>query len=156
MCYIQYWQLHLKYKYCINKKVTFNKILMINSQRSIGSPRHVGPNLSRSEVQNFPEPHSQGSGGQSRSPDGAVHHEVDRGASRELPDGALLHRRVDFDLPHVCVPAVLVVGEHSDLDHEGADGLVCPLRHTHNKILRFNAEQGIMSHVVKKKKEPLT
>lgn len=63
----------------------------------------------------------------SGSPDGAVHHEVHRGASWELPDGALLHRRVDFDLPHVSVSAVLVVGQHSDLDHEGADRLVCPL-----------------------------
>lgn len=60
----------------------------------------------------------------SRSPDGAVHHEVDRGASWELADGALLHGRVDFDLPHVGVSAVLVVGQNRDLDHEGSDGLV--------------------------------
>lgn len=63
----------------------------------------------------------------SRSPDGAIHHEVDRGASWELSDGALLHGRVDFDLSHVSVAAVLVVGEHGDLDHESADGLVCAL-----------------------------
>lgn len=65
---------------------------------------------------------------QSRSPDGAVHHKVNCGASWELSYGALLHWRVDFDLPHVCVSAVLVVGKHCDLDHEGADWLVCPLR----------------------------
>lgn len=58
------------------------------------------------------------------SPDGAVHHEVDRGASWELPDGALLHRRVDLDLTHVGVAAVLVVGQDGNLDHEGADRLV--------------------------------
>lgn len=67
--------------------------------------------------------------GESRSPDSAVHHEVDRGASWELSDGALLHWRVDFDLPHVCVSAVLVVGKNRDLDHEGADRLVRPLIH---------------------------
>lgn len=60
----------------------------------------------------------------SRSPDGAVHHEVDSGASWEFADGALLHRRVDFNLAHVCVAAVLVVGQDGDLDHEGPDGVV--------------------------------
>lgn len=68
--------------------------------------------------------------GQSRSPDGAVHHEVDSGASWELADGALLHRCVNFDLPHVRVSAILVIGQHGNLDHEGADGLVCALKHT--------------------------
>lgn len=84
------------------------------------------------ESQTF-QGHAEGRGVtcQSRSPDRAVHHEVDCGASWELPDGALLHRRVDFDLPHVCVSAILVVGQHRDLDHEGADRLVCPLKHKH-------------------------
>ena len=58
------------------------------------------------------------------SPDGPVHHEVHRGAARELPDGALLHGRVDLDLSHVGVAAVLVVGQHGHLDHEGPDGTV--------------------------------
>lgn len=61
------------------------------------------------------------------SSDGAVHHEVDRGASWEIPDGALLDRSVHFDLPHVSVPSVLVIGQNRNLDHEGADGLVRPL-----------------------------
>ena len=65
-----------------------------------------------------------------RSPDRAVHHEIDSGASWELADGTLLHWRVHFDLPHVRVSAVLVVGQHRDLDHEGADWLVCPLKDT--------------------------
>lgn len=62
-----------------------------------------------------------------RSPDGPVHHKVDRGASWELADGALLDRSVHFDLPHVSVASVLVVGQDRDLDHEGADRLVRPL-----------------------------
>lgn len=67
------------------------------------------------------------------SPDGAVHHEVHRGASWELADGALLHGRVNLDLPHVRVSAVLVVGEHGDLDHEGTDWFVCSLKNTEIK-----------------------
>lgn len=67
----------------------------------------------------------------SRSPDGPVHHKVDRGASWELADRALLHGCVNFDLPHVRVSPVLVVGQHGDLDHECADGLVCALKNTH-------------------------
>lgn len=62
------------------------------------------------------------------SPDGAVHHEVHCGAAWELSDGALLYGGVNLDLTHVCVPAVLVVGEYSDLDHEGADWLICSLK----------------------------
>lgn len=72
-----------------------------------------------------------------RSPDGAIHHKVHRGASWELSDGALLHWRVDFDLPHVCVSAVLVVGQHRNLDHEGADRLVCPLKNNKNKKIKL-------------------
>lgn len=64
------------------------------------------------------------------SADAAVHHEVHRGAAGELADGALLHRRVNLDLPHVGVAAVLVVRQNRDLDHEGADGLVVPLTTT--------------------------
>lgn len=81
----------------------------------------------------------------SRSPDGAIHHKVHRGASWELPDGALLHWRVDFDLPHVCVSAVLVVGQHRNLDHEGADRLVCPLKNNNNKKNKVTGENLINS-----------
>lgn len=63
-----------------------------------------------------------------KSPDGAVHHKVYCCASRELSDGAFFHRRVDFDLSHVSVSAVLVISQHCDLDHEGADWLICPLK----------------------------
>lgn len=63
-----------------------------------------------------------------RSPYGAVHHKVDRCAPWELSNGAFLHRCVDFYLSHVGVSAVLVVSQHRDLDHEGADWLVCPLK----------------------------
>lgn len=59
-----------------------------------------------------------------RSPDGAVHHEVYSGASWEFANRTFLHRRVDLDLSHVRVATVLVVGQHSDLDHEGSDGVV--------------------------------
>lgn len=76
----------------------------------------------------------------SGSPDGAVHHEVDRGASWELPNGAFLHRRVDFDLPHVSVSAVLVVGQHGDLDHEGADRLIRPLEKRNGDTLINNTK----------------
>lgn len=63
-----------------------------------------------------------------KSPDGAVHHEVDCCASRELSNGAFFYRCIDFDLSHVSVSSILVVSQHCDLDHEGADWLVCPLK----------------------------
>lgn len=66
-----------------------------------------------------------------KSPDGAVHHEVDCRASWELPNGAFFYRCVDFYLSHVSVSAVLVVGQHCDLDHEGADWLIRPLKYKH-------------------------
>lgn len=68
-----------------------------------------------------------------RSPYGAVHHKVNRCAPRELSNGAFLHRCVDFNLSHVSVSAVLVVSQHRDLDHEGADRLVCPLKKKYPK-----------------------
>lgn len=73
-----------------------------------------------------------------QSSDGAVHHEVHRGASWEFPDGALLDRCVDFDLSHVCVSAVLMVRQHRDLDHEGADRIVRTLRQNNDKYVRYN------------------
>lgn len=63
-----------------------------------------------------------------KSPDGAIHHEVDCCASWELSNGAFFYRCIDFDLSHVSVSAVLVVSQHCDLDHEGADWLVRPLK----------------------------
>ena len=63
-----------------------------------------------------------------KSPDGSVHHEVHCCASRELSNGAFFYRRIYFDLSHVSVSAVLVVSQHCDLDHEGADWLVRPLK----------------------------
>lgn len=61
---------------------------------------------------------------QLRSPDGPVHHKVYSGASWEFANRTFLHRRVDLDLSHVRVATVLVVGQHSDLDHEGSYGVV--------------------------------
>ena len=38
--------------------------------------------------------------------------------------GEVLDRRMDLDVSHVSVPAILVVREDGDLDHESPDGFV--------------------------------
>jgi len=63
------------------------------------------------------------------SSDGGELLEIDRSElSKELQGIVLsLDRSMNADLAHVGVPAVLVVGDHSDLQHEGANRLDIPI-----------------------------
>lgn len=50
-----------------------------------------------------------------------AHGERCEGARRVNRHGAIGHRGMDLNLPHVSVTTVLVVGQHGDLDHERID-----------------------------------